>query len=249
MHLGDPAERIRSRSGVLMTRIWHRLRRAEEGFSLIEVLTAAVILVVGTLFAFASLNSSTHLTYHSQAREAALGFAEQELENVRSMSYSQLGYASTNAPASSTDPNNPNYYTVAAGASGCTAGPGYQIESSYQAGGSPMTDDPCEMFANASNGVTGGAVPWTPQTISGYPGLNGGTYDVYVTWHYESGANNGCIVSTAICLGGAYEKRITVAVWPNGVSGTDLSGTGTRKPVWVTGIVTDPNAAALSLPG
>jgi hypothetical protein len=155
------------------------------------------------------------------------------------MPYAQLGYAGTNAPANSADPNNPNYYTVT-GPPAC-----YDIESNYQAGGSPVG---CETFANTSSGVTSGAVPSTPQTISGYPSLNGGTYDVYVTWHYESGANNGSVVNTTITLVGAYEKRITVAVWPNGVSGTDLAGTGTRKPVWLSAIVTDPNAPALSLP-
>jgi prepilin-type N-terminal cleavage/methylation domain-containing protein len=208
----------------------HSERAGECGFTLVEILMAMVLLLVGVLAVLGALISSSTLTLGSQVHEAAIGFAEQQIEILRQQSFASLGM--TAAPSPSTDPNDPNFYTHSATASPPSC---YEIQLNYQAGGSSIG---CDSF------VTGGTIPSTAQTITGYPGLTG-TYDVYVTWHQESPPNNGCVTisSTQYCLSANAEKRITVAVLP-----TSRPGTGTRKPIWVTSIITDPNTPPLLLP-
>jgi prepilin-type N-terminal cleavage/methylation domain-containing protein len=208
----------------------HSARAGECGFTLVEIIVAMLLLTVGVLAVLGGLISSGTLTQGSQVHEAAIGFAEQQIELLRQQSFASLGM--TAAPSPSTDPNDPNFYTHSATASPPSC---YESQVSYQTGGSSIG---CESF------VTGGTVPSTAQNITGYQGLTG-TYEVYVTWHQESPPNNGCVTISAAqyCLSGNAEKRIAVAVQP-----TSGSGTGTRKPIWVTSIITDPNTPPLLLP-
>ena len=206
-----------------------RSARSQHGFTMIEVLVAILILAVGILATLGSLISAGKLTLSSQVHEAAIGFAEQQIELLRQQPFASLGMTSP-LPTPSLNVNDPNFYVSPAGSSPAC----YQVYVDYQNAAGLIR---CESF------VTGGTVPSTPQTITGYTGLSG-TYDIYVTSHLESATDNGCvtILALAYCLTGA-EKRITVAVLPS-----SQSGTGARKPVWVTSIITDPNTPPLSLP-
>ncbi len=187
--------------------------------TLIELLVSIFVLAVGILGATTVLAQGDKLSGTSQQREAAIGFAEQQLENVRqSNPFSALGMSGA-LPSASTDPDSPDYYVAA-----CPGGPGYDIETNYQAGGAPMA---CEPFV-AGAGVQAGSQP-----ISGYSGLTG-TWSAYVTSRPEP-----CLL-VVYCL--TSTKRVTVVVWPSS------RNRGTRKPVWVSSVVSDPNAKALGLP-
>lgn len=111
----------------------------------------------------------------------------------------------------------------------------------------------CETFAPPPGTCGAMCAPGTPlsgrpQTISGYPGLIG-TYDVYVTLHQElasTSSGNGCVTGVG-CLSSAGsvppEIRVTVAVLPgtklvNGALQNLPSETGSRKPLWLSTIVT-----------
>jgi type II secretory pathway pseudopilin PulG len=62
----------------------------EAGFTLIEVLMAAVVLVVGITALFGLLDSSVKATYQTRAREGATNLARQVLEDAHTIPYAQL---------------------------------------------------------------------------------------------------------------------------------------------------------------
>lgn len=65
-------------------------RRSEHGFTLIEVVVAAFVLIVGVMGTFLLLDSSTRALGSSRAREGATGLAREVLEQARLTPYSQL---------------------------------------------------------------------------------------------------------------------------------------------------------------
>lgn len=70
-------------------RVWRRLR-AEGGFTLIEALVAATVLVVGLITAASILVIATHSDASVRAREGAVTLARQVTEDARSLDYSQI---------------------------------------------------------------------------------------------------------------------------------------------------------------
>jgi type II secretory pathway pseudopilin PulG len=66
----------------------------EGGFTLVEVLMAAVILIVGVTALFGLLDSSVKASYQTRAREGATNLARQILEDAHTISYAQLSPSS-----------------------------------------------------------------------------------------------------------------------------------------------------------
>jgi type II secretory pathway pseudopilin PulG len=64
--------------------------RREEGFTLLETLIAAVVLVVGLTMLFGLLDTSLKTTASTRAREGATNLARQIIEDVRSIPYARL---------------------------------------------------------------------------------------------------------------------------------------------------------------
>jgi len=85
----------------------HRLAKQEAGFTIVEVLVAIVVLVMGALATFSLLSAATRNTDRAQASQVALDLAQQELEALRSLSNEEL--ALTSRPPSSSDPLDPDY--------------------------------------------------------------------------------------------------------------------------------------------
>ena len=85
--------------------------RAEDGFTIIEVLAACVVLLVGVLGVVATLDRSREVVSRAEAREAAVYQAERGLEAVRSIPYAQLALSS--APPTSSAPGDPDFYVKA----------------------------------------------------------------------------------------------------------------------------------------
>ena len=63
---------------------------ADDGFTVIEALVAAVVLAVGLLAAFAVLTVSVHASADVRARQGAVTLARQITEDARSIPYSQI---------------------------------------------------------------------------------------------------------------------------------------------------------------
>ena len=79
--------------------------RAEDGFSLIELLAALTILLIGILGVAASLDRTRDVVTTAEVRETAVHRAQRELERVRALPWAQLGLnAMPTAVASQADP-------------------------------------------------------------------------------------------------------------------------------------------------
>src|SRR2546423_13797617 len=63
---------------------------AEAGFTLIEVLIGAAILITGLAALFSMLDTSVKATYQSRAREGATNLARQILEDAQTMPFAQI---------------------------------------------------------------------------------------------------------------------------------------------------------------
>lgn len=84
----------------------------QDGFTIIEVLIAALILVLGAIATFGVLASATVSTQRAKATQVALDRAQQEMEALRSLSDEELALTST--PPPSTDKESPNYRVLGA---------------------------------------------------------------------------------------------------------------------------------------
>ncbi len=72
----------------------HALLRQDDGFTLVEVLMAAVILIVGITALFGLLDSSVKASFQTRAREGATSLARQILEDAHTIPYAQLSPSS-----------------------------------------------------------------------------------------------------------------------------------------------------------
>ena len=79
----------------------------EDGFTIIEVLVASLILVIAAMTTAGLLTSATKNTQRAQGTQVALDRAQQEIEKLRSLSNQEL--ALTAIPAQSTTELNPGY--------------------------------------------------------------------------------------------------------------------------------------------
>ena len=86
-----------------MTAITSRLARAH-GFTLIEVMVAASILIVGLLGTFSMVDQAQRTTQGNSSRTVSLNLAREVLEHARSLDYAELT-PSTMVPALRAKPN------------------------------------------------------------------------------------------------------------------------------------------------
>ena len=79
---------------------------AEAGLTIIEVIVAAVVLVLGAGAAFGVLGAATKNAQRAKATQVALDLAQEELERLHSLPYEDL--AVSVQPSTSSDPLNPS---------------------------------------------------------------------------------------------------------------------------------------------
>jgi len=215
------------RTAPLLCRIHARVHSDERGFTMVEAMVAGMILAIGAFAVAQSLQFGLKTTGMARQRAAAETFANQQMEQARTLNYSHVilfddpnPAVTDDLPVHSDDPGNPDYWV--------TNGP-------------PLTFDP------------DGAGPLGPESIisaNTSPALihheddrtNGNTtftIDRYVTW-VDSPAD-GCVVVTSQCTttpdlnsnptvdngagdaNGHDMKRVTIVViWPNSY-GTTVS--------------------------
>jgi prepilin-type N-terminal cleavage/methylation domain-containing protein len=84
-----------------------RCAGGEDGFTLIEVLVAAVILVLASMAVFGVLTAATRNAQRAQATQVALDKAQEEIEKLHSIPYNELALYKNPPPSSA--PLNPNY--------------------------------------------------------------------------------------------------------------------------------------------
>lgn len=196
----------------------HACLRSEAGLTLIEVMIATLILVVGILALLYDFDSSRKLTLVAERRTTAAHRAQQELERLQSLSYSQL--AMTSAPTKSTNPVSPDYYVNYNSPVTCTsAGAGCFAYSSTE----PTKEEP--LVVSSEGAISPSATAWSAGDLSGY------LYE-FVTWHEDKTCG-------AVCEkeGGKNYKRLTVVL----VVTTPKLG-HEMAPIKVSMMIADPKA-------
>jgi len=85
-----------------------RARQSEDGFTIVEVLVAILILSIGAMTTFSLLSAATRNSQRAKGSQVALEYAEQELEYLRSLRSEELALTEPPPP----EPSNqysPNY--------------------------------------------------------------------------------------------------------------------------------------------
>lgn len=81
--------------------------RDEAGFTLVEVIIAALIVAVTALAVLSAVDAATRNTFRAQQSQALNSRLQSEIEKIKQLPYGQV--ALTSAPSHATDPKDPNY--------------------------------------------------------------------------------------------------------------------------------------------
>jgi type II secretory pathway pseudopilin PulG len=160
----------------------------EDGLGIIEVLVAAIVLIIALLAAVAAIDGSRTLVNTSERKEAAANEAERALEQLESLPYASAGL--TAAPGTSTNPDDPRVHVQ----------PGTPASFRWNIAETP---------AKYESIVTeGGTISPIPLTWSNPDGRLKGTIHRFVTWVDDS--------ATPAPTATKDYKRLTVAVTVDG---------------------------------
>jgi Tfp pilus assembly protein PilV len=198
----------------------------EEGFTLIEVLIAAVLLVAALLVLVGSLDSERRLGDNAQAQGAASQFAERELDTLLARPYDEL--ALSRIPTNALD--------------GAT--PTANWTSTRQLLPTAPNDERTDANAAVCSGTQcTSAVPSISNWTSDKPAVRGQVYR-YVTW-----VNDASCPDTN-CPGAQDYKRITVAVMVTTASGAiPTVRQGPRVPIVVSAVKINPKLITGNIAG
>jgi hypothetical protein len=202
--------------------------------TVIEVLVAITVLVIGILGALTAFNASQRLSLVNERHAAMVQMAQREIERIESLQYGSIGLAcggsgQPTCPRHSSDPSNPGYYVSSDGGS---------FAWNRSAGTSEQLITPATQ-GTGTNGTLSPVQTWSQSTQGGL--LSGSIYD-FVTWTTDAPPPNG---SSSVCSPGGCPatedyKRITVAV---------TMSTGLQPyPVYVSSVMADPNAVGNNNP-
>jgi prepilin-type N-terminal cleavage/methylation domain-containing protein len=198
---------------------WRGRLLREDGFTLIEVLVAAVVLTTGILGLIGAFNSARNLTLSSERRTSIAHRAQQEIERLQTVPYAELAMTST--PLHSTETSNPDYYV-----NGTKYQWDPQVASTEELVSATSTPAACESTPQEGCGVVSGArTAWSDGVLSGY------VYD-FVTWHGDGHCG-------ALCPAEKNYKRVTVVV-----TVAVPVGKHAVAPARVSAFIPDPKASA-----
>ena len=164
-----------------------RFDEAESGLTMIEVLIAAVVLVMGAAATFGVLGAATRNAQRAKATQVALDLAQEEMERLHSIPYEELAVSSM--PVVSSDPKSPNSRVV---------GATFNLRRKPPAAPFPIDVDAEKGFSPESEFFTG-------DTEQG--GIKGTIYR-YVVWRNDPSCPN------TECPGEQDYKQLVVAVKP-----------------------------------
>jgi len=162
-----------------MTRRTSRMRLGdEEGFTVIEVLIAALILTITALAIATLMNSATHNVFRSEQDQVVVNRLQDEMERIRQLPFTQV--ALTAKPPTSNQAGDPGQRVSADGTHFDLSRNGTQTKLLAYAGG--LTPDGKSMGCGAAGqpvcGVNPGPEPFQSGDVSGkiyryiaYPGV------------------------------------------------------------------------------
>ncbi|HEY8582143.1 MAG TPA: prepilin-type N-terminal cleavage/methylation domain-containing protein, partial [Capillimicrobium sp.] len=196
---------------------------SEDGFSLIEVMVALLMLTVGALGVLAATAGGKRLTASSERNQVVITYAQREMERLAALPYAQLGLSG--APQAETDatPTDPAPSTPAAYLSGCSTG-GCTTLRVLQDPSRRTSAPPAGVSASGEPLVlTGTQAPVSTVTLDG----RSARVHRYVTAVAERCLRTG--TATQVCPPAGQVKRVTVAIVLSGPREQ-----GVTKPVWVS---------------
>jgi type II secretory pathway pseudopilin PulG len=200
-----------------------RMTAREDGITIIEVLVAALVLVMGAFATFGVLRAATINTQRAKASQVALDRAQQEMEKLRSLSSKELALTAT--PSSTTDTLNPDH-RVSNAEFAVIREPVSEYHRLVVNGG--------ELYGGGA--VEGGVVNPGPTAFTSGD-VTGKVYR-YVVWRNDTSCPSGT------CPGGQDYKQIVVAVKLD----TPGDQSGERGYVEVQSDFVDPKDSALNDP-
>ncbi|MCA1690024.1 MAG: hypothetical protein LC720_06195 [Actinobacteria bacterium] len=165
----------------------------ESGFTLVELLVAILLVVVGITALIGVFDAARRLSVVAERRTTMIHRAQLELERIESLPFAQAAMQAWPLPTHSTDPAQPDYYVP--------TGPAAVFQYDR---GSPTTES---LAIDATNGTLSFTpTPWSDGRLSG-------SVYVFVTWTSDPN----CVGGT-ICPASADYRRVTVEVTLNGAA-------------------------------
>ena len=164
--------------------------RSESGFTIVEVMVAALILVIGAAALMTALAGARKATYRGEQSQVANDIAQREMEALRATPYTKL--AMTSAPGHSTDQSDPRY----------------RVSSGNFALGRDGSN-PAPMVVNGGTLVKGGTVSGGTVNPGPQPFTSGdvsGTIQRFVVWQNDPRCQD------LLCPGSQDFKRAVVIV-------------------------------------
>jgi prepilin-type N-terminal cleavage/methylation domain-containing protein len=203
--------------------------RAVDGFTMIEVLVAIVVLSVAILGLVGAFDSARRLSLVAERQTAMSHRAQLEIERLQTYPYSKLAMISK--PTHSAEKSNPDYYVKNCGSSTCYAWNAEKtseeenlIAAAKEVDCTVKNETGCGIVSASPTGrectEKVGACEWSDGLIKGY------VYD-FVTWHTDGHCGS--------CKASENYKRLTVVVTAK-VSG----GGHETTPLRVSTLIAEP---------
>lgn len=227
------------RAGAWGSRVVERVLGEESGFTLMELVSAMVVTVIGVVALITTLDSSRELISFSERKESAVHVAQAELERIQSLPYGEIALAAPPpACAAPCDQNDPGHYVT---------GGWYRWDQRpwgerCDAAGLPRLN--CE--ALVVDGAQGGVDATLEERTE--PGPSGGTRLRIQVQRFVSWVDDDCVKEPPIssaCTGGQDYKRISVAVRIVGVTVGRREGLlngGPGRPIILSTVVREGEA-------
>ncbi|MGA3362869.1 MAG: prepilin-type N-terminal cleavage/methylation domain-containing protein [Solirubrobacteraceae bacterium] len=213
---------------------------AQDGLTLMEVLVAMAVLVIGLLGYFGTITASGTAITGAERADAMTQIGEQALQAVEALPYASVSDSSTPARTTTSDTTNPTYYLVngpVAGSSCTTAITCYQWNPSSATSAEPVD-------VNAATGkVAPGPTTVVVAAPSGATCSTGNTtncqqtYALYV--FVTDSTDSVCSQSGVTCSSTTSYKRVTVAV-------KNLGPGSPYNPLYFTTFVGDDAGGSLN---
>lgn len=192
--------------------------RREEGMTIVEVVVAGLILVLGALGVLGVVDAATRNTFRAEQSQVVANVLQAEMEKLRQLPYAEL--ASTELPVHVGDPEDPNS-RVASTTFYYTGRNGTGLKPLVYNGGT-----------NGSETIEGGTVDPGPTPFQ-VGDVKGDVYR-YVVWD---------TCPSSLCQDGRHLKRAVVAVRLD-----QTASGGIRRYQEVQGQFVDPDAEPASFP-
>jgi hypothetical protein len=178
--------------------------------TLIEVLVAAFVLIVGMLGAFVALTGIQSGTTAAERSAVLAQAGQQMLQSIEALPYADIA-DSASPQTGTTNPNNPNYYLSTCGSPATLC---YQWDPSNSGSAEPLAIDTTHGLVNPGP-VTGVvAAPNTSGCTTSSTSACRITYSTYV--FVTNSTDPVCSQTGVTCASQTSYKRVTVAVWNTG---------------------------------